>query len=32
MTAAGSINVTVGTADLTAGVVEITVLYYVAAA
>lgn len=31
MTAAGNINVTVGTANLTAGVVEITLLYYVAA-
>ena len=32
MTAAGNINITVATADLTAGVVEITVYYYVAAA
>lgn len=31
MSAAGSINVTVGTANLTAGVVEITLLYFVAA-
>src|SRR3990167_7274278 len=32
MTAAGSINVTVGTNDLTAGIVEVTCLYFVAAA
>ena len=32
MTAAGNINITVATADLTAGVIEITLLYFVAAA
>ena len=32
MTASGSVTVTIATADLTAGVIEITVLYYVAAA
>jgi len=32
MTAAGSILFTIGTADLTAGVIEVTLLYYVAAA
>lgn len=32
LSAAGAITVTVGTADLTAGVVEVTLLYYVAAA
>ena len=32
MTASGSITVTIATADLTAGVIEITVLYFVAAA
>ncbi len=32
MTAVGSINITVGTADLTAGVIEVTVLYFVAGA
>lgn len=31
LTAAGSINVTIGTAALTAGVVEVTLLYFVAA-
>lgn len=30
LSAAGNITVTIGTADLTAGVVEITLLYYVA--
>jgi len=32
MTAAGNINITVADADLTAGVIEITLLYFVAAA
>ena len=32
MTAAGSITITIATADLTAGVIEITVVYFVAAA
>ena len=32
MTAAGLITATIGTADLTAGVIEITILYFVAAA
>jgi len=32
MTAAGNINITVATADLNAGVIEITLYYYVAAA
>ncbi|MDO8474021.1 MAG: hypothetical protein Q7S62_00480 [bacterium] len=31
MTAAGNINITIAVADLTAGVIEVTVLYYVAA-
>ena len=32
MTAAGSVTITVATADLTAGVIEVTLLYFVAAA
>lgn len=32
MTAAGNINITVATADLTAGVIEVTILYFVAGA
>lgn len=32
LTAKGNITVTVGTADLTAGVIEVTLFYYVAAA